>query len=254
MPNRSQSNSPDGFWSAAQKATIITDILFSAPVMIATSSLIGVLGQHVPVISTFGLYGIIVGALFVLLLLYLIKALQVYAQKKARATRGTQEPPRWVRVAKWRLWKFGIALVIFGIGVVKVETRPPLPLGVPADRVKHQIASYRDMKKDVVRGKSVIVGALPRSRHDSTLIQNKLFEQCQILGPAAIMMAGNSRVSLPIFQVNSAEGDLLLEAKSPNVYGVLRFTNCHFLQCSFEGVSLVGDSNELKNIRASLLQ
>jgi hypothetical protein len=247
-------------WKFIERASIFKDVFISGPLVAAYSWLIGVMGQHIPIVSTSGLYGIVMASLFALLLLLVIKKVQAKKARRARTQAG--QTSRLDKVIAWWGWKWIIAAALFVGGAFAIETRPPLPLGVPLNRIELPIASFADMGKSNILGKSVILGALPRDGGNPSKISHKRFDRCQIVGPAVIHLFRPFELGQNQFRSGDMDFEtMLLETRSRIIpgtngqllmilqAGAIAMVDCRFIQCTFEDISFVGTPEDIDLIR-----
>jgi hypothetical protein len=235
------------FWKITGRFADITQLLFAQPIIIGVSWFVAAMGQTVPFVSTLGLFGIsLIG-----LGCYLVLSLCAWLQSKVKKRRQTDEDSssRLYQIIKWKGWAWIIFAGFVAGGAAQIETRPRLPLGVAKTHVKHPIASYREMKQGTITGRSVVLSMVPRNPDKPMRIVNKVFDQCQIIGPAVVTRLGRMEMMQCSFIGETGLEDILLETKSSMVTGMIVLQDCKFSQCSFMGISIAGYSNELAEIR-----
>ena len=209
------------------------------------------LGQNVPYISAFGMFGVFVTGLGVLLVLSLVVCLQTIVKRKRRSIQATPTG-RFEKIIQWKIWRWLIFAACLIIGISFLELRPKLPYGLSPSAISLPIASYREMSKNAIFGKTVIITAVPRNLASPMALKDKTFQNCLIIGPAVLAPTSNNAFVLCQFGVlPSGVNSILLQSDSTMRIGMIEVQNCKFIQCQFLGISFVGDAHFLDDLRKS---
>lgn len=256
-------------WQFLERASILKDIFFAGPVQAGIAWVIGVMAQHVPVISALGIFGILACGLVAYLVLSGCNALNAFAKKRARSS-TTTAPSRLMKFFMWRGWKWVVAVALFVVGALAIETRPPMPRGIPIQAITLPVATHSQLNQPEVHGKSVILSHVPRSPEHPMLIRNKTFQNCEIIGPAVVAIRNSNDLKQCTFMIienrpwdkrqirRAGEGEdlsiewFLLEYKGDTTVGMLGVESCSFNKCTFIDVSFAGPSNILHNFRTGI--
>jgi len=235
-------------WDLLHKVALVKE-LFSAPIIYGLSWLGAMLSQYVPVVSAFGWFGIFFSGIGTYLLLSICARLQAGGKwGNRRAT--VQEYGRIDRIMKWRGWQWIIFAACVVIGCSFLELRPRLPSWVSPTLISMPIASYREMQKDKIVGRTVILTEVPRSQKEPLVIENKTFEHCVFWGPAVVVLVSGDDFEHNL--IGAAErnpDDVLFITKAQILDGVIGFRGCTIKQCQFREISFVGSAEEIERLR-----
>jgi hypothetical protein len=233
-------------WEVLHRVAILSHLL-STPATIGIAWIIGVMSANVPFISAFGLFGISVTCLAAFLILSLCMFLQSKTKPKSRTTYNG-ELKLADRIFRWKGWQWVILITCAAVGCCFLDLHPALPAGWRASDVTHPIASYKELRSNRIVGKSVLLSAVPRTPGRFE-IADKRFEQCEIMGPIVVAPSEcdfwQNIMVIPDGNIES----ILLETKSHTLIGVVGLVHCQFIQCTFGGLSFIGDADSLNNLR-----
>lgn len=234
-------------WITIGRGADILSLLSTKIVSLGISCLMGATAQNVPTVSTLGFFGMGMVTILCLFILTLTAWLGERSAKTKKFATRISGHGKWQKILRWI---FGIGLI--GAAIYQIELRPTLPLGISKAEVLHPIATYSEMNKPVIRGRTVIVTALPRKRGSTLLIADKRFEQCQIIGPAALLIVPPFEMSQCQVAGVDREG-VFFETKSKvGGTGMIGLGNCKFHQCSFLGISFAGNTEIISKLRVGL--
>jgi MFS family permease len=221
--------------------------LFSGPVIIGFSALTAMLSQREPFISALGWFGMICTGLGACLVLSLCAWLQSKAFGEKR-TADKVEEGRIYKIVHWWGWQWLFLAVCLIVSCLFIDSRPRLPSWEKPGVITMPIASYREMQKEKVVGRTVLINEVPRDSQDPMHIKNKIFEHCVILGPAVLALTHTLMVSCELQSWKSAD-DILLESKSNIGIGILTADHCGFNQCQFVFITFAGNEQTIDQIR-----
>ena len=215
--------------------------------MIAGSWAIGVLATHIPIVSAFGMFGILVCAFIWYLLWAMVRFLESKIPK--RPAKNQSSPKLFYTIACHKYTQRAISTLLFIASLFFIETRPPLPIGYPAKELRYPIASFREMQQPIIRGRTVILTAMagmnPRWRVDG-----KTLERCDIIGPTvATLMSNNSFIQCDFGVVSNIVDTVLLENKVGITIGTIGLNHCGFTQSSFRWISFTARPEFLEEFR-----
>jgi hypothetical protein len=165
--------------------------LFSIPIMLGVSSISGVLAQSVPYISAFGLFGIFCSGLGTLLVLSFCGYIRSKTQFKKNKTTPDAVPTKCQKFIQWWGWPWLILITCSIISYHFFEMRPKLPSEVSPSSITLPIASYKELSKSAISGKTVMVAAMIRGTSVRMSIRDKVFSNCLIIGPAVLAPTDN---------------------------------------------------------------
>jgi hypothetical protein len=117
--------------------------------------------------------------------------------------------------------------------------------GLPQAQAVELTANY-------VRGKRISIVELTTPQN--FMVKGKIFEDCDLFGPAAIAMLGAGEIGWCVFSSPTGVDDILLEIQLSrrHVEGVVIFHDCVFRGCRFFGIAIVGTREDLDRFKASL--
>ncbi len=109
-------------------------------------------------------------------------------------------------------------------------------------------ANPKELSEPRMIGRSVYLYKVPRNSANESIISEKTFEDCLILGPCVICGTGKGTVYLECdFGVAGGDVDsLFLTNKSRSIIGVIGLDHCLFRKCDFQNVAFAGteESNQ----------
>jgi hypothetical protein len=249
MPKKPQQN------TAAQASGVLSLInnlvtLFNGPLVVAVSALGSALSQKIPFISAYGAFGLLVVGLLLFFVSAAASALWVWVAGKLNEGRAAKKKGATNKL----VWSVAIACVFLGIFFYRHA--PPLPAGIPPAVLELPMATYRELQQDRIVGRSVVLNQLPQVPGRATTIQNKVFENCILLGPTVIAMPSNTVVRQCRFESLRSGGtidDMLLISNGEKMTGMLGFYDCRFEMSTFVGVSFASSREGADMIKRSLL-
>ena len=183
------------------------------------------------------------------LVLCVCLALISYINRNCTHEQRTKAQKRNSKIIAW-----SIAGICVLSGYLLWEKSPQLPRGVDPSIVKFPIASYSEMKKDTIFGRTVIISEVPRDSKNLSRIKEKQFDNCQILGPAVVTPEGFDRVftQCEFGILNNDIESIFLEAKGSSISGTIGIRDCKFSQCKFAFLTFAGNKDFLDKMRAGI--
>ncbi len=133
-----------------------------------------------------------------------------------------------------------------------------LPIWVDQTAIKRPLATNEDLNQDRVIGKTVFVSHLPvKTTRLSGIgpmayeVNGKTFQDCDLIGPAIIILKGKSLVEHCEIQAPSGSRfeSVLLLTQDRYAFGVIPFNDCGMLNCNFINVGFAGDADGLEAIK-----
>jgi hypothetical protein len=127
------------------------------------------------------------------------------------------------------------------------------------------IATIDDLKQDRIVGKTVYICDVLRSIPESErldrppTIRFRKFEDCEIVGPAVVMLTKRTDLLYCIFpapegQRRHTEEALFLElAPGRHLAGMLEIEECKFDECVFSGVTIAGNGESIRQIKKGFI-
>lgn len=110
---------------------------------------------------------------------------------------------------------------------------------------KRQFAIPEELLAPTLRGLSFRITDLAR---DENIIRNKVFEDCNIFGPAVISLVFQNSLSYCNFQGSSPDS-IFIEIQQNQATGAILFFNCIFRRCRFSKIGFIGKKNEIKLLK-----
>jgi hypothetical protein len=237
---------PERGWKQLDRLNAVWALLFSQPVLWGASVIIAVLGQHVPLISAFGGFGMAVTCVASFLLLSACAALQAYAKRNSR--KAQQEPAgRFHSLIRWKWWPRIILIVCVVVGAFFIDTRPKLPQDFNPSALSLPIATYREMRAATIVGRTVLISEVPR---DGAFIKGKTFSQCHIIGPAVLAPTGHFLFEMnAILAPGAGKEGAILETHGNAMSGMIFLKDCVFTMDTFEIISFAGTKEAMDKLR-----
>jgi hypothetical protein len=255
------------FWKWIKR---LSDILkVATPLFAAISWLGAILLRKLPSVANVGSLGVIVIALalffFLGLLTLLIYPVFTWNRTPKKITRGgsrklitpqNSSPNSRLALAMWVL----SGVVALGAFAIK-DDYPAMPPGIDVSGARLPIATYSDLKKDQIIGKTVFIFLVPRAHIRVPglpgLVQQivgKDFENCDFFGPAVLGLGGTSVVENDTIGVNFGvpSDAYFLHVKGKYSAGAIPITDCVIRNCTLINVAFSGDEDLLKRLRDNI--